>query len=152
NPYPFPAHRNPTPHQIFHLPVSPTESEIKSRYYDLVRIYHPDKVDPSVSPEIAQARFQAISDAYDILRGRKPPHHLGIGGPTMGGWPREEGYPTTAAWRAASQARRRQELYTSGRLDDRWKDGVLVIGVALTVGLFVFQISATRREAMTDVV
>lgn len=31
NPFPYPSHRNPTPHQIFHLPRSATEAEIKAR-------------------------------------------------------------------------------------------------------------------------
>jgi len=31
NPFPYPRHRHPTPHQIFHLPYSATEAEIKSR-------------------------------------------------------------------------------------------------------------------------
>jgi hypothetical protein len=30
-PFPFPAHRNPTPHQIFHLPPNPSQAEIKAR-------------------------------------------------------------------------------------------------------------------------
>ena len=30
-PFPFPAHRNPTPHQIFHLPSNAPQAEIKAR-------------------------------------------------------------------------------------------------------------------------
>lgn len=31
NPYPYPTHANPTPHQIFHLPQSATKAEVKAR-------------------------------------------------------------------------------------------------------------------------
>ena len=30
-PYPFPTHRNPTPHQIFHLPPGASQADIKAR-------------------------------------------------------------------------------------------------------------------------
>ncbi|KAF8629840.1 hypothetical protein AX15_003206 [Amanita polypyramis BW_CC] len=151
NPYPFPVHQNPTPHQIFHLPSSATEEDIKARYYDLVRIYHPDKAGPSVVPDIAHARFQAITAAYDILRGKSGAAVDGTsGGPSA--WAREGGYPTAAAWRAASQAKRAQELYSGGKIDDRWKDHVFLSAVVLTVGIFVYQMTVTRREAMVNVV
>ncbi|KAM6502129.1 hypothetical protein JOM56_002106 [Amanita muscaria] len=145
NPYPFPAHRNPTPYQLFHLPINATEEDIKARYYDLVRIYHPDKAS-GAPPEIAHARFQAITAAYDILRKRR-----GQPDTASSGW-KEGGYPTAAAWRAASQARRAQELYSGKRIDDRWKDRVFVLSVIMAVGAFVFQTTSTRREAMTEVV
>ena len=39
--------------------------------YDLVRIYHPDSpVARNYSAELAQARFQSISKAYDMMRGK----------------------------------------------------------------------------------
>ncbi|KAF8629120.1 hypothetical protein AX17_005706 [Amanita inopinata Kibby_2008] len=148
NPYPFPAQKQPTPHQIFHLPPNASEGDIKARYYDLVRIYHPDKTSVSVTPDVAHARFQAITAAYDALRGKTE----GGSGTGASAWAREEGYPTAAAWRAASHARRRQELYSGGKLDDRWKDRVFLGGVFLTVCFFVLQAARTRREAMADVV
>ncbi|OSX66257.1 hypothetical protein POSPLADRAFT_1094466, partial [Postia placenta MAD-698-R-SB12] len=71
NPYPFPSSANPSPHQIFHLPLSATRDEVKARYYDLVRIYHPDSpVSRTVPPATAHARFQAISAAYAALSGK----------------------------------------------------------------------------------
>ena len=95
NPYPFPANSHPTPHQIFHLPKSATRADVKARCaylhdnrmspcsscafisldYDLVRIYHPDSPAAragGVPPEVAHARFQAISSAYAILSGKRP--------------------------------------------------------------------------------
>ena len=36
NPYPYPSNSNPTPHQIFHLPLSASQQEVKSRC-----VHHP---------------------------------------------------------------------------------------------------------------
>ena len=95
-----------------------------------MRIYHPDKAGPSVSPDVAHSRFQAIAAAYGILGRRGADVDGASGGPSV--WAtREGGYPTTAAWRAASQARRAQELYSGGKIDDRWKDGLFLAGVVL---------------------
>lgn len=94
-----------------------------------MRIYHPDKAGPSVSPDVAHSRFQAIAAAYGILGKRGAAVDGASGGPSV--WAREAGYPTTAAWRAASQARRAQELYSGGKIDDRWKDGLFLAGVVL---------------------
>lgn len=79
HPLAFPTHRSPTPFEIFHLPRSATADQIKHRYYQLVKIYHPDVAskdlrsnDPSSSSvhsqelEITQ-RFKLIRDAYDLL-------------------------------------------------------------------------------------
>ncbi|KAL9711491.1 hypothetical protein Ac2012v2_004562 [Leucoagaricus gongylophorus] len=145
NPYPYPTHKSPTPHQIFHLPHSATENDIKARYFDLVRIYHPDKVGGVVPLEIARERFQTITTAYDILRGEKS--RTGNSGPSSG--LENRSYQTTAAYRAAR--RRRQELYSSGVVDDRWKDRIFLGLAVATVAMFILQISTTRREVMADV-
>ncbi|EGO22532.1 hypothetical protein SERLADRAFT_395912, partial [Serpula lacrymans var. lacrymans S7.9] len=69
--FPFPAHARPTPHQIFHLPLGASEADIKSRYYDLVRTHHPDSTFcRDLSPSERHSRFQAITAAYDSLRGK----------------------------------------------------------------------------------
>ena len=94
-----------------------------------MRIYHPDKAGLSVSPDIAHSQFQAIGTAYDILRRKAAAVGDATGGPSV--WAREGGYPTAAAWRAASQARRAQELYSGGKIDDRWKDRLFLGGVVL---------------------
>ena len=94
-----------------------------------MRIYHPDKAGLSVSPDIAHSRFQAIATAYDNLRRKTAAVDDATSGPSV--WAREGGYPTAAAWRAASQARRAQELYSGGKIDDRWKDRLFLGGVAL---------------------
>ncbi|KAK2463038.1 hypothetical protein APHAL10511_004693 [Amanita phalloides] len=67
----FPTHPSPTPHQIFHLPCRASQRDIKSRYYELVRIYHPDSPHCRMVPHAERhARFQAIATAYDVLRGK----------------------------------------------------------------------------------
>jgi hypothetical protein len=40
--FPFPAHRNPTPHQIFHLPLNASHAEIKARCTSIfhLRVLH----------------------------------------------------------------------------------------------------------------
>ncbi|KIJ30720.1 hypothetical protein M422DRAFT_783897, partial [Sphaerobolus stellatus SS14] len=71
-PFPFPPHRNPTPHEIFHLRRGATPGEIKARYYELVRFHHPDcAAARTLPPATSHSRFQAISDAYAILSGKR---------------------------------------------------------------------------------
>ncbi|KAA1475232.1 hypothetical protein DENSPDRAFT_414467 [Dentipellis sp. KUC8613] len=68
NRFPFPTSRHPTPHQIFHLPQSASKADIKARYYDLVRLHHPDApAARHLPPDVAHARFHAITSAYDRL-------------------------------------------------------------------------------------
>jgi len=101
--------------------------------FDLVRIYHPDKTSGVVSLEVARERFQAITAAYDILRGKKPCQ--GASGSSTG--LEDRSYQTTAAYRAAR--RRRQELYSSGAVDDRWKDRIF-LGLVIAVCSFVLPV------------
>ncbi|KAF9224221.1 hypothetical protein BS17DRAFT_670002, partial [Gyrodon lividus] len=69
--FPFPSARNATPHQIFHLPKGASQEQIKARYYDLVKLYHPDSAPArALSSDQRTLRFQAITKAYEILRGR----------------------------------------------------------------------------------
>ncbi|RIA94229.1 DnaJ domain-containing protein [Glomus cerebriforme] len=56
---------SPTPFDIFALPRTASEEEIKSRYYELVKIHHPDKSDDK-SPE----QFRKVVNAYEILNNR----------------------------------------------------------------------------------
>jgi len=59
---------SPTPFDIFSLPKTASEEEIRSRYYDLVKIYHPDKCGDN-SP-IALERFRKVVKAHEILNNR----------------------------------------------------------------------------------
>ncbi|TBU24317.1 hypothetical protein BD311DRAFT_766718 [Dichomitus squalens] len=137
-PYPFPAHAHPTPHQIFHLPLGASQKEIKARYYDLVRVHHPDA--PCVrdlSPAIRRSRFQAITAAYDILRGKKSGSFGGTGDIY-----RDELLRRKRAWAAHEQSRRRsgplwEETPARGwtaSADDRWKDRVILFVGILALG------------------
>ncbi|KAG7098893.1 hypothetical protein E1B28_000793 [Marasmius oreades] len=137
NHFAFPTHANPTPHQIFNLPQGASQVEIKERYFELVRIYHPDKNKSSESSEeVAHARFQAISNAYNILRGPLPPSN------TL--------QQATTASRRAAHIRRHRELHASGAVDDRWKDRLILFGTVAAVVVFAVQAMITRREALTQ--
>ncbi len=87
--------------------------------YELVRIYHPDTVDSSVSSELAHARFQSITDAYNVLRGKTAAKPDPVSGAQQA---------TTAA-RRAMHVRRHRELYEGGAVDDRWKDRMIIAGL-----------------------
>ncbi|KAF9051024.1 hypothetical protein BDZ89DRAFT_522268 [Hymenopellis radicata] len=140
NPYPFPRHPNPSPHQIFHLSSTASSEQIKTRYYELVRLYHPDKADATMSSDAAHVRFQAIGQAYDILRGKKPAKPS----------PAEKTTQATTASRRAMHVRRHRNLYDSGPVDDTWKDRLIMAGVAFAVGIIVIQTTLTRRAAINE--
>ncbi|KAF8070228.1 hypothetical protein FPV67DRAFT_1007911 [Lyophyllum atratum] len=144
NSYPFPSNRHPSPHQIFHLPPNASEIAVDPDF-DLVRIYHPDKAGPGVPSEVAHARFQSITAAYDALRGKTPLATSPFAASSSSS--QDSRYPTTAAWRARS---RRQELYTVK--DERWKDRIMLAGVIATVMLVVAQVFSTRRQALAEAV
>jgi len=143
HPYPYPSHPNPTPHQIFHLPPRASQHDVKTRYYDLVRIYHPDSPivrSLGLPPEIAHARFQSISAAYGLLRGKKPTD-LSDG--------KEDLFTAKTRWTMQDRARqRRAELHMGW--DDRWKDRVIMGAVIVTVCLCVVQVTSTHRQAIAE--
>lgn len=95
--------------------------------FDLVRLYHPDKIGVSAFSDLAHARFQAITAAYDILRRKSsalddPLSSSSSASPTAR-------YQTTAAYRA--MRKKRQELYNSGPVDDSRKDKIIIFGVIM---------------------
>lgn len=63
---PWPKSTNPSPYEIFNLPRTATPKEIKSRYFQLVKQYHPDHA-PSRSQTFAVERFRKVVEAYKIL-------------------------------------------------------------------------------------
>ncbi|KAJ3781795.1 hypothetical protein GGU11DRAFT_155884 [Lentinula aff. detonsa] len=144
--FPFPKQANPTPHQIFHLPPNASQDDIKNRYYELVRIYHPDKARTSLSSEEAHARFRSISHAYNILRGKSTSNESSTTTSTPDGR-----YEATTAARRAAHVRRHRELYEAGAVDDRWKDRIILFGVIGTVVVFVVQAAITRHDAVEEV-
>ena len=93
--------------------------------YELVRIYHPDApASRTLPPEKAEARFHAITAAYDALRGKTP---LSESGEPL---PRRKDYHdlSTAMWRIKQQ--RKAELPIN-LIDDRWKDKLMLSVVFL---------------------
>ncbi|CAI2165259.1 3070_t:CDS:1 [Funneliformis geosporum] len=60
---------SPTPFDIFALPRTASDGEIKSRYYELVKTHHPDKCGDN-SPA-ALERFRKVVKAYEILNNRQ---------------------------------------------------------------------------------
>ncbi|KAF9648514.1 hypothetical protein BDM02DRAFT_2246807 [Thelephora ganbajun] len=75
--FPYPLHPRPTPYQIFRLPAGASQKQVKTRYYELVRVHHPDSLHSRASglpKRIRDERFSAIKDAYDVLTGKKPGH------------------------------------------------------------------------------
>ncbi|KAG8044137.1 hypothetical protein GUJ93_ZPchr0044g38085 [Zizania palustris] len=53
-------------HRILNIPRETSPQEIRAAYKNLVRKWHPDKHPPSSKPE-AEARFKAITEAYEAL-------------------------------------------------------------------------------------
>ncbi|KIY74297.1 DnaJ-domain-containing protein [Cylindrobasidium torrendii FP15055 ss-10] len=143
NPFPFPKQPNPSPHDIFHLSRNASQAEIKKRYYDLVRVYHPDKAagGAETSAEDAHSRFQAIGHAYDVLRGKKPPD-------TIMGRAAEAATSATTASRRAAHVRRHRALYEGGPIDDTWKDRIIIGGAFIVVVAVSYQAMSMRHLAL----
>ncbi len=153
-PFPFPAHRNPTPHQIFHLPPNPSQAEIKARCtstsvsppkeppqlltsdadYELARTFHPDSPASQALPSsVRHARFHAVARAYDTLRGKS---HARLGqGPADDVYTAESARRRRQhAWRQAYDGRGAAPGYAEAAsgADDAWKDQVIiVVGLAV---------------------
>ncbi|EGN99954.1 hypothetical protein SERLA73DRAFT_180287 [Serpula lacrymans var. lacrymans S7.3] len=143
NPYPYPTHTNPRPHQIFHLPHNASQNDVKRRYYDLVRIYHPDSpVARHYAPEVSQARFQSITQAYDMLRGKSAFSEETLASRTAN-------IRHSDIWRGRS-SRRPHFDDTSG--DERWKERTIAAVVILTLVAFVVQTMTTRQQALAEIV
>jgi len=142
NPYPYPSKSNPTPHEIFHLPPSASQKEVKSRYYELVRIYHPDSpIARAYPPDVSEVRFHAISTSYDVLRGRRPA--FDPDSPDAAPHTRVDLH---ALWRA-KQRHRHDPLEA---VDDRWKDSIIFGSLVLTLAAFVYQTAASRQRTVED--
>ncbi|EIM82682.1 uncharacterized protein STEHIDRAFT_124054 [Stereum hirsutum FP-91666 SS1] len=150
NPFPYPSDPRPTPHQIFHLPKSASQADVKDRYYELVRIYHPDSpVARAYPPHVSQERFHAISGAYNVLRGRpaSSPHS----GPSEGGDGRVRDWHnlSTEMWKVRQRRKAHAELNV-GAVDERWKDRAFVVILAMSVGVFFWQSSSSRQQSFKD--
>ncbi|KAI0339754.1 hypothetical protein BDW22DRAFT_1380502 [Trametopsis cervina] len=159
--YPFPQHPHPTPHQIFHLSSTATQQDIKARYFDLVKIYHPDSPHSRQVPSsVRHARFQSITYAYDVLRGKASRQHLGdtwndsvyaelerrrrYRPSTHGGTRASSG--SNRGWGAGEFAfswddytdNARSRSKTLDGANDQWKDKVILCAAVLAVGAAIF--------------
>lgn len=94
--------------------------------YDLVRIHHPDSVHSRLlSPSVRHARFQSITSAYDILRGKSQNSpHSGVD-PYSSEVHRRKHFYQAHHDRRAEYAYPGREWTASP--DDRWKDRVIII-------------------------
>ncbi|TFK21854.1 hypothetical protein FA15DRAFT_672149 [Coprinopsis marcescibilis] len=171
-PYPYPTHPNPTAHQIFHLPGGSSQSQIKARYYELVRCHHPDSHHcRPLAPEVAHLRFQSIVASYDFLRGRTSSHLPGANqyGFNPGKSNFDEHLHELARKRRAQKAAEGETHWYDGfgdprarKHDDYREDGIkerslLALGVlALVLGLypsfvlFPFQLEKTHKAAVVN--
>ncbi|KAE9409692.1 hypothetical protein BT96DRAFT_970027 [Gymnopus androsaceus JB14] len=140
----FPNHPNPSPYEVFHLPYGCNQQQIKERYYELVRIYHPDKVGASMSSEAAHARFQAITAAYDSLRkggriGLKNAHMFDEYADEIARRKNIFYKHNQFRNRGPNPARGYEPRYSwNSNADDRWKDQmILAFGiVSIIIGVF----------------
>ncbi|TDL26299.1 hypothetical protein BD410DRAFT_577541 [Rickenella mellea] len=139
NPYPFPSSSNPSPYQIFHLAPGATQNDVKQRYYDLVRLYHPDspscrKLHPNSS--IRQNRFHAITAAYEALQKGHQMHASN-----------DHNSHRDALRRAY---RRRKVMSDNSVLYDAWKERFLAALLLLTFIAAMAQSIALRRQAAAE--
>ncbi|KAG5717208.1 hypothetical protein E4T56_gene15331 [Termitomyces sp. T112] len=135
---PYPTNAKPTPHQIFLLSPGASQEEIKNRYYELVRHHHPDSAHcQALTPSERHARFQSITAAYDILRGKATATGISPQDPYMAEILRRKRFNEAHLRRRGHHARPEQSLYEASA-DDRMKDRVLLaVGViTLILGLF----------------
>lgn len=61
----WPKSQFPSPYEIFHIDQEASPAAIKQRYYELVKIYHPDKIEKPSAQE--NERFHKIVAANDLL-------------------------------------------------------------------------------------
>ncbi|EKM57719.1 uncharacterized protein PHACADRAFT_138969 [Phanerochaete carnosa HHB-10118-sp] len=146
HPFPWPSHSRPTPWQIFHLSPGASQGDIKSRYYELVRLHHPDSPRcRDVPASVRHARFQSVATAYDVLRGRRLSMQLGpgrTGDPAMEELLRRRRYQQmrNAAWhdpweQSPGYGGAARHSWHASSADDEWKDRVIVCVGLLSLGL-----------------
>ncbi|MEI3176642.1 MAG: DnaJ domain-containing protein [Lachnospiraceae bacterium] len=66
---------------------SASDEEVKKAYPRLSRKYHPDSNMNSAHPEIAEAKFKEVQQAYEIImKQRQGGGSYGAGGSAQGGY------------------------------------------------------------------
>jgi len=142
NPYPYPTTSNPTPYQIFHLLPDSSPAEVKQRYYELVRLYHPDSAVSKKSqpdPALRHAQFSAITKAYETMQKRP------ANGEVL---PDENAGPNP--WRRTPHVNRRV-YHEETFIDDRWKEKLIWAGLCFTLITVSAQYIAMRHTSIKDV-
>src|SRR5579871_3470750 len=99
---PWPVHANPTPYDIFNLPRSATQKEIKSRYFLLVKQYHPDHASHS-----SVEQFRKVVEAYKILSHPTKRHEYDCNHPETSSQPKHSEY--RRPWSGSRISRRHAE-------------------------------------------
>jgi curved DNA-binding protein CbpA len=71
----WPNSSNPTPYEIFDLPSTATPAEIKKRYYELAKLYHPDSCAASAEAQQERLqRFRQVVQANELLSTARKRH------------------------------------------------------------------------------
>ena len=65
NEYSWPSTQSFTPYDVFNLPRNAPYS--KNRYYDLAKIYHPDRPSKEIPLEVRLQRYKIVAAAHEIL-------------------------------------------------------------------------------------
>ncbi|KAJ5541288.1 hypothetical protein N7494_006364 [Penicillium frequentans] len=61
----WPTSRSFTPYDVFNIPRNAAYT--KTRYYDLVKLYHPDRHSAGITPEVRLQRYKIVVAAHEIL-------------------------------------------------------------------------------------
>ncbi|MCB0160075.1 MAG: J domain-containing protein, partial [Caldilineaceae bacterium] len=75
------------PHRTLDLPYDATPDEIRERYRQLVRIFHPDRYRKDADRAYAEAKLKEINEAYELLISRVPVDQRGVSLPEPVVWP-----------------------------------------------------------------
>ena len=68
------------PYKVLGVDPSASDEEVKKAYRNLSRKYHPDSNVNSAHPEIAEAKFKEVQQAYDIIMKKRQGGSYGSGG------------------------------------------------------------------------